>query len=250
MPSIITLITGANSGVGFATAKLLASASADYHVIIASRSLQKAEAAVSEIKEAGTKGGLSTIQLDVTDEDSIKKAAADVDQNFGRLDVLVNNAGIGSRDPDLKTRLRLCLDTNTIGPALVSEAFRPLLLKSQKPYSIYVSSGVGSLARASDPTSPTYRSLSNGEAYRASKAALNMLAIQESIEFDSTNLKIFTMCPGFVRSNLRGTSEEARGGWGGAGDPIDSANIVLDIMKGKRDAEAGQFVQKNGVYPW
>ncbi len=241
---------GANSGVGFATAKVLARASKDFHVIMASRALEKAKSAMSEIEATGIKGSLSTVQLDVTDETSIKQAVAYVDQTFGRLDVLVNNAAIGSRDPDIKTRLQLSMDTNVIGPAVLSAALRSLLLKSPKPYSIYVSSGMGSMAMASDPTSNTYRSLSNGEGYRASKAALNMIALQESIEMDSTALKVFAVCPGFVRSNLRGQSEEARSGWGKAGDPEVSGKIILSIIQGERDADAGKFVQKDGVYPW
>ena len=241
---------GANSGVGFATAKVIACASEDFHVIMASRSLEKAESAMSEIEAAGTKGLLSTVQLDVTNERSIEEAVALVKQKFGRLDALVNNAAVGSRDPDVKTRLQLCMDTNVIGPAVVSAAFRQLLLKSQKPYSIFVSSGMGSMAMASDPTSITYRGLSNGEAYRASKSALNMIMLQESIEFSSTALKVFAVCPGFVRSNLRGQSEEARSGWGKAGDPQVSGEIILSVIQGKRDADAGKFVHRDGVYPW
>jgi NAD(P)-dependent dehydrogenase (short-subunit alcohol dehydrogenase family) len=205
---------------------------------------------MSEIEAADTKGLLSTVQLDVTDEKSIEQAVALVHQKFGRLDVLVNNAAVGSRDPDVKTHFQLCMDTNVIGPAVVSAAFRPLLLKSQKPYSIYVSSIGGSMAQASDPTSAVYRSIPNGEAYRASKAALNMIALQESIEFNSTALKVFAFCPGFVRSNLRGRSEEARSGWGKAGDPKLSGETILSIIQGERDADAGQFVHKDGVYPW
>ena len=241
---------GANSGVGFATAKVIASTSEDFHVIVAGRSLEKAKGAVSEIEAAGVKGHLSAVQLEVTDQKSIQQAVEFVEQRWGRLDILVNNAAIGCRDPDVKTRLQLSMDINVIGPAVVSAAFRPLLLKSSKPYSIYVSSGVGSLTMATDPTSATYRSLSNGEGYRASKAALNMLAIQESIEFDSTALKVFVMCPGFVRSNLRGQSEEDRSGGGRAGDPKVSGELVLDIIQGKRDADAGKFVHTGGVYPW
>ena len=241
---------GANSGVGFATAKVIACASEVFHVIMASRSLEKAKSAMSEIEAAGIKGLLSTVQLDVTDERSIEQAVALINQKFGRLDVLVNNAAVGSRDPDLKTRFQLCMDTNVIGPAVVSAAFRPLLLKSQKPYSIYVSSGIGSLARVSDPTSITYRGIPNGEAYSASKAALNMIALQESIVFSSTALKVFAVCPGFVRSNLCGPSEEARCGWGKAGDPQVSGELILSVIQGERDADAGQFIYRDGVYPW
>ena len=83
----------------------------------------------------------------------------------------MNNAAVGGRDPDIKTCLPRCIDTNVVGPALVSAASRPSLLKSQELFSIYVSSAVGSMAMASDPTSTTYRGSPNREAYRASKAA-------------------------------------------------------------------------------
>lgn len=215
-----------------------------------SRTLEKAQSAASEIEAAGPKGNLSAVQLDVVDEQSIRRAAAHVRREFGRLDVLVNNAAVGSQDPDVKTRFQLCMDTNVVGPAVVAAAFRPLLLKSQKPYSIYVSSGVGSMGRSSDPTSMTYRSLSNGEAYRASKAALNMVALQESIEFSETALKVFAVDPGFVRSNLRGQSEEARSGWGKAGSAERSGEFIRSVIQGDRDADVGKFVHNTGVYPW
>jgi hypothetical protein len=70
------------------------------------------------------------------------------------------------------------------------------------------------------------------------------------VEFGSKGLKVFAMCPGFVVSNLRGTSDEARSGWGGAGDPQVSGKTVLSIIQGERDADAGKFVHKDGVYPW
>ncbi|KAL8822096.1 MAG: hypothetical protein Q9191_007162 [Dirinaria sp. TL-2023a] len=250
MSTVTVLITGANSGVGFSAAKVIACASEAFHVVIASRDIEKANSAMAEILAANPKGHLSTVQLDVTDEQSIKSAADQVLRECGGLDVLVNNAAIGNRDPDIKTRLQICMNTNVIGPAVVSAYFRPLLLKSQKPYSIYVSSGQGSLTRASDPTSFGYRDMAYAEAYRASKAALNMMALQESIEFSETALKVFAFCPGFVRSNLRGTSEEARSGGGTAGDPEVSGEAILKVIQGKRDTDAGKFIHKDGVYPW
>ena len=242
---------GANSGVGLATAKAIASASEEFHVIMAGRSVEKVKAAMSEIETTGIKGSLSTVQLDVTDEESIRQATKSVQEKHRRLDVLVNNAAVGSMDPDIKTRLQLCMDTNVIGPAVIAAAFRPLLFKAQKPYSIYVSSGVGSLTKAAtEPTSLSYRRLPNEEAYRASKAALNMIAVLEAMEFGSKGLKVFAMCPGFVVSNLRGTDDEAKSGWGNAGDPLVSGKTVLSIIQGERDADAGKFVHKDGVYPW
>lgn len=110
---------------------------------------------MSEIEAAGPKGALSFMRLDVTDELSIEDAAAHVGEKFGRLDVLVNNAGVGSMDDNVKTRFQLCLETNVMGPAMVAAAFRPLLLKSQNPYSIYVSSGTGTLVRNAAQRPPT-----------------------------------------------------------------------------------------------
>lgn len=248
MPSTVVLITGANSGVGYAATKVIATASEDFHVIMACRSLENAENAKKEIEGVGIKGVLSTVHLDVTDKKSIERAAEWVQTKFGKLDVLVNNAGIGNVDPDVKTRFQTTFETNVIGPAMVAEAFRPLLLKSKKPYSLYVSSGMGSLGLASEADE-----FLAGDAYRASKAALNMVMLREWAQFKAKGLNhIFAVCPGFVISNIRGKSEEARNGgsFGQAGDPEDSGRLLLSIIEGKRDADAGLFIQKDGTYPW
>lgn len=217
---------------------------------MASRSIEKAKTAMSEIEAAGTKGTLSTVQMDVTDEKSVKEAVMRVLQKFGRLDVLVNNAASGSMDPNVKTRFQLCLETNVMGPAMVSIAFRPLLLKSQNPYSIYVGAGPRSIVRHAAQRATTHDNIRNGDAYQVSKAALNVLAVVEAGEYGPQGLKVFVMSPGFVRSNLRGPSEDARSGWGKAGDPEVAGELVLNIVEGKRDADVGLFVHRDGVYPW
>ncbi|KAI9783149.1 MAG: hypothetical protein M1835_003876 [Candelina submexicana] len=247
MSSRIVLITGANSGVGFATAKVLANATETFHIIMTGRSLKKVNGAKMDLEAAGIKGSLSTAQLDVTDDESIEQAVKAVRHAHGHLDVLVNNAAVGNRDPDIKTRLQSCLNTNLMGPALVATAFRPLLLEAQKPYSIFVSSGGGSLTRAGMPDSAR---MSYEEAYRVSKAALNMFAVVEARDYGPKGLKVFPMCPGFVVSNLRGTSDDARTGGGQAGDPMDSGKLILSIIQGERDADVGKFVHKDGIYPW
>jgi NAD(P)-dependent dehydrogenase (short-subunit alcohol dehydrogenase family) len=214
---------------------------------MACRSLKKAESAKSEIEASGVKGRLSTVQLDVTDEKSINQAVAHVQQEFGRLDALVNNAGIASSHPDLKTSLQQCFDTNVIGPALIAAAFRPLLLQSPMAYSIFVSSVVGSLSLASEELDSNMR---RGPAYRTSKTALNMIALQEWVQWRSEGLKAFAVCPGFVRSYLRGTSEEAVSGFGKAKDPEESGHLILNIIQGHQDGDVGKFIHKDGVHPW
>jgi len=215
---------------------------------MAGRSKDKLASALAEVQDTKIKGTVSTVQLDVTDEQSIKDAVQHVRDQHGRLDVLVNNAAVGTIDPDIKKRFTLSLVTNVIGPALVAGAFRPLLLESDNPYSIFVSSGTGSLARAADPAAVSY--MPNENAYRASKAALNMVAIKEWQDFKAKGLKVFAFCPGFVVSNIRGPSEELRTGWGKAGDPLVSGQSILDIIEGKRDVDDGKFVHKDGVYQW
>lgn len=218
---------------------------------MAGRSLEKADLAKSEIEAAGIKGQVSALQLDVTDEKSIETAAAQVEHQFGRLGVLINNAAVGVLQGDIKTRFRLCLETNVMGPALVSEAFRPLLLKAQNPYSLFISSGQRTLVRNAFERPQSHVKIGpSGGAYQVSKAALNMLAVLEARDYGSEGLKVFAVSPGFVRSNLRGPDEDARSGWGQAGDPIVSGELILSILKGERDADVGCLVHKDGVYSW
>lgn len=212
---------------------------------MAGRSEAKIEAAKTQIEATGSiKGKTSTLVLDVSSEESIKSAAAYVEDKFGKLDVLVNNAAIGSID------LLASFQTNVWGPWFMAKTFRPLLFKSESPYSIYVSSVVGLVGPAADPNSPFYHGPPNAEAYRSSKAALNMVMVEEAKVFKDTSLKVIAVCPGFVVSNLRGETEEARTGGGKAGDPMDSGRTILSIVQGKRDADLGRLVHKDGVYSW
>lgn len=77
-----------------------------------------------------------------------------------------------------------------------------------------------------------------------------MLAVLEARDFGPRGFKVFVVSPGFVRSNLRGTSEEQRSGWGQAGDPESSGELILSVVKGERDADVGCLVHKDGVFPW
>lgn len=239
---------GANAGIGYAAVKVLVTASEKYHVILASRSPEKGAAASKEIQAAGIKGAISTITLDVTDEKSIAAATQKIETDHGRLDVLINNAGISGNDESLKRSLEKSFNTNVIGPALMTEAFTPLLLKYPKPYLLHISSAMGSITRAGDPSRFEYGF--DAQPYRMSKAALNMMTMQGSKVLGPQGIKVFAVCPGFVVSNIRGTSEEARTVGGAAGDPMVSGQTVLRILEGERDADVGKFLSKDEVYPW
>jgi len=211
------------------------------------RDINKVNTAKSEIEQSGIKGSLSTLQLEVTDPVSIEKAVKYVQEKFGGLDVLILNAGVAPTDGTLKENLDTTLLINVTGAALVSDAFRPMLLKSKNPYTIYVSSGLGSLSKAA---ANSYGSMPQWMAYKTSKAALNMWATSEYTEFKSQGLKVFPMCPGLVVSNLRGVDEQQRQAGGRAGDPEVSGETILSIIEGKRDRDVGKFVHKDGVYEW
>ncbi|KAJ9318167.1 hypothetical protein DTO271D3_1424 [Paecilomyces variotii] len=265
--SVVVLITGANSGIGYATAQVLASSSAKYHIIAASRTLSKAESAISSILSSSSssssggpkiQGTLSPLALEITSPSSIQAAFQTVSTNFNnRLDILINNAGILSKSPDLKTRFLDTLTTNVIGPALVTEAFAPLLMNSRNPYVINVSSLLGSVERAADEGDPLYETSTFGVAYRVSKAALNMLTVEQGKvlggkkeDGKEAGVKVFAVCPGLVRTNLRGGKEEERNAGGMAGDPEEAGRLMLSILEGERDADVGKFVFKDGVSAW
>lgn len=233
-------------------AKELAAAPEDFHIILASRDLKKVDSALNDITKTGQpKNTLSTLQLDVTDQASIDKAAATVREKHGHLDVLVNNAGIAPTGPNLTEMFENTFATNVYGPVHVSAAFRPLLLASKEgSYSIYVSSEVGALTGMTDPSNRLYNTHSGSVAYRASKSALNMIAMHERLETEGTGLKVRVMCPGFVISNLRGTDEESRTAGGQAGDPTVSANLLLSILRGGREDESHKLISAEGPIPW
>lgn len=215
---------------------------------MASRSLEKGNAASSAVQAAGIQGKVSSLQLDVTEESSIAVAVKQVEKDHGRLDVLVNNAGIYSKAVSLKEQLEATFTTNVIGAAIVAEAFAPLLLKSANPYLLHISSALGSITRASDPKSREY--VNDARAYRMSKAALNMLTSQDWKVLGKDGVKVFAVCPGLVESNLRGESEQERSAGGRAGDPEVSGRTILRIIEGEMDADVGKFVNKDGVVPW
>lgn len=245
----IVLITGANSGIGFDSSAAITASSPKYHVIMGSRSTEKGEKALAEVRaRKEIQGSLSLIKLDVTNEESIAAAVKEIESSLGRLDILVNNAGIVSFAPTLVAQLRDSVETNTLGAAAVTEAFMPLLQRSAAPRLIYVSSGLGSIALRLDDSFP-YSKLP-ATAYRVSKAALNMLAACHTVEFREWGCKVWAFDPGYVVTNLTGEADRERRKALGAESSEVSARELLRIVTGERDGEVGRHVHKDGVYPW
>lgn len=235
-----------NGGIGFElVAQLMAKGS--YHVYLGSRSIDKGKIALRDLQSRGYTGTAELIQLDVTSDDSINAAVKTVEAAHGKLDVLVNNAAITVHGGggSLRERMLAAYDTNVAGPAVMGDAFHPLLKKSSNtPRLINVSSGVGSISRRLDPKNPMYNFFGYWQ-YGVSKAAMNLLSACMFVEY-KPDVKVFTFCPGFTVSNLGpfNTAEQ------GARPVAESVAALVDVVEGKRDGEAGDFIHKDGSYPW
>ncbi|KAI0508970.1 putative short chain dehydrogenase/reductase [Xylaria bambusicola] len=251
----VILVTGANSGIGFETAKALATASPDFHVLLGSRSVEKVQKAIDDIKTTlgdSIKAGISALQIDVCDHDSIKAAKDQIETQFGKLDVLINNAGIIVYEKvDALTSLRRTFETNVFGQLITTETMEPLLQKSAKPYVVYVSSEQGSISERLNPEYK-YREI-RGDHYRMSKAALNMLSACHRYNYADWGCRVLAFNPGWCVSNLTGEKGREMRIKLGARDPKDPAIALVDVVFGKRDAD----IEKNGlvdldggVRPW
>ncbi len=245
---VSVLITGANQGIGFGLASLLArSTSPTYHVLLCSRDLSKGKAAAASL--SNLPGTVEALELDVTSAASVATAGKYVAQVFPCLDVLINNAAIAIYDEVTKDRvvlpeaLRQSYETNVIGAAAVTEAMLPSLRKSRDPRVVFVTSLLGSLTCAADPGSAYYDAVL--PAYNSSKTALNMIMLcyhkQLSGKDGAKAVKVWALCPGYRGTNLnpRGTGTAEGGG-----------QVILDVIQGKRDEETGKIVHEDGVYAW
>lgn len=195
MAQSTALVTGAYRGLGFETVRQLAEKG--YQVILTGRKPEKGKAAVEEFAEEGLE--VFYHNLDVTDERDIATVCNYIEDKFGKLDVLVNNAGVhydegnSATDPDWQI-VEEAIETNFIATWKVTVGLLPLLRKSDHGHIVNVSSGSGSL-RDVTPGTP---------AYSTSKAALNMLTIQLAAELKDDGIKVNAVCPGWVRTEMGG----------------------------------------------
>jgi NAD(P)-dependent dehydrogenase (short-subunit alcohol dehydrogenase family) len=246
----IALVTGANQGVGRQVAKELVANGLT--VLVGSRVLQRGEAAVKDIGP-----GAIARQLDVTDTASIRAAAQHIREEFGRLDLLVNNAGIsntskGSMSLEEYARVttastasldevRAVWETNVFGTLAVYQAMLPLLRESSDARIVNVSSGVGSLTTNADP-GYDYRAMF-GPIYPASKAAENAITLAMMIELESTNIKVNLVSPGFTKTNLNG--------YAGVESVESGSREVVRVALLGPDGPTGTFTRwENATIPW
>jgi NAD(P)-dependent dehydrogenase (short-subunit alcohol dehydrogenase family) len=243
----VALVTGANQGIGLQIAKDLAARGLT--VLVGSRSLEKGEAAARTIG-----AGAHAIQLDVTDPVSIAAAAGRIRAAFGRLDILMNNAGISRAKPDqsfaeaLKTNLlidtaledvRTLFETNVFGVIAVTQVMLPLLREAPAGRIVITGSSGASLTLNSDPSNAHRKMFGN---YSASKTAAHAVMLALALALEGTRIKVNAACPGFTSTalnNFNGTRSLEEG----AREPVRLALIG-------EDGPTGTFSDEHGPVPW
>jgi len=236
------LVTGANKGIGYEIAAGLGALG--WSVGVGARDESRREEAVARLRDGGVDA--FGVPLDVTDDDSVAAAAALVAERAGRLDALVNNAGItgggpqqpSTVDPDV---IRAVVETNVIGVVRVTNALLPLLRRSSAPRIVNMSSSVGSLTRQSGlggdlTTGPV------AVAYSPSKSFLNAVTLQYARELAGTNILINCACPGFVATDLNG--------FRGVRTPQEGAATAIRLATLPDGGPTGGFFEDAGVVPW
>jgi len=196
------LITGANKGIGFETAKQLAQL--EYFVYLGSRSKENGLEAIQKLHDLGITN-VESIQIDVADINSVRQARQIIEAQFGSLDILINNAGTaGSLPQDLSTcdleNLRAIFETNFFGVIQTTQEFLPLLKKSGQSSIINVSSEVGSLTAMSTPGGNPSRD--KFHAYGSSKTALNSFTVMQANELRDSGISVNSVTPGHTATDL------------------------------------------------
>jgi len=227
----VALISGGNRGIGREVARQLAEQG--YRVVIGSRDLAKGEQAAGELGE-----NVVARQLDVTDEESIERCIASIDEDFGRLDVLVNNAGIegggwstDAADVDLDD-VRDLLETNLFGAWRLTQVALPLMRRNDYGRIVNLSSGMGQLSDMGG----------HAPAYRVSKTGLNALTRMLTTELGNENFLMNSCCPGWVRTDMGGPGAR-RSVEQGAETPVWLATLPDDGPRG------GFFRDRESI-PW
>ena len=228
----VSLVTGANRGIGREVARQLARLG--HFVLLGSRDPRAGQREAERIETEG--GRVSVLELDVTRPDQVERAARDIGRDPGRLDVLVNNAGVygaatGAADYDLEEAQRV-FEVNIFGAWRVSQALLPLVRRSPRPRIVNVSSGAGQLAE-----------MNGGRAaYRLSKAALNALTRVLAADEARSGVLVNSMCPGWVRTDMGGASAPR--------SVQEGAETAVWLATLPADGPTGGFFRNREPIPW
>jgi NAD(P)-dependent dehydrogenase (short-subunit alcohol dehydrogenase family) len=234
----IALVTGGNKGIGFEVARQLAQL--NHRVVIGSRNEDRGRTAADKLRSEGAEA--SYVVLDVSNPDSVATAIQMIDQQHGRLDVLVNNAGIAQPEgPPSEVALdvlRRTYETNVFGLVAVTQAALPLLRRADAGRIVNLSSGAGSLAVTSRPD---WRPEWNGLAYNTSKSAVNAVTVAFATELRETPIKVNAVNPGYTRTDMSPDADR----------PVaHGAAVVVRYAALPADGPSGGFFDENGPIPW
>ena len=244
-PHKTALVTGANKGIGLETVRQLAGKG--IHVLLGARDLDKAAAAAQSLIASGLP--VEPIELDVTNSTHINSAVAFIAAKFGKLDILINNAGImvESVDWTLNTSttvapdiLRKTYDTNFFGVVALTQALLPLILKSPAGRIVNLSSILGSLTFHAKPGSPIYDS--KPFAYDSSKTALNAFTVHLAHALKDTSVKVNSAHPGWVKTDM--------GGEGATMDLVEGASTSVELALLPTDGPTAGYFHLGKPLPW
>ncbi|MFG2089410.1 MULTISPECIES: SDR family NAD(P)-dependent oxidoreductase [unclassified Spirillospora] len=246
----VALVTGANKGIGRAAAGQLAAQGMT--VLVGARDPERGEEAAAALRAAG--GDAHALTLDVTDQAAARAAAGRIRERFGRLDALVNNAGItgsgqvspmdahdqvpSSVDLDM---VRAVFETNVFGVIAVTNAMLPLLRRSPAPRIVNVSSHAASLTLTGDPDGP-FAALLPSAAYTPSKAALSAVTVQYANELRKDGVLVNAAAPGFVDTDSNDHT--------GHLTPAQGAAVVVRLATLADGGPTGGFFSEDGPVPW
>ncbi|MCT1530921.1 SDR family oxidoreductase [Sphingobacterium daejeonense] len=227
------LVTGANKSIGFEVARQLAHKG--IYVYLGSRDVQNGIDAVNKLLEDGI-NNVEVIQLDITDDESVKNARAKIGEKTERLDILINNAGVFGGYPQGALEITIdqfkaTYDANVYGVIRVTQVFIDLLRNSPEPRIVNVSSSQGSITLHSDPSYKYYDY--KAAAYLSSKAAMNMYTVVLAYDLKGTAFKINSVCPGFTKTDFNGHR--------GTGTVEDAGKRIVKYALIDKDGPTGKF---------
>ncbi|KAI9152382.1 Short-chain dehydrogenase/reductase tropE [Paramyrothecium foliicola] len=256
----IVLITGANTGLGYEIVKALSGSDKPYEILLGGRSIEKAQAAAESARAEfpNSQSNIRPVQIDIQDDKSIDALFNEVKGTYGKLDVLINNAGTQVDQQYMAGKMTMrevwsqSWDVNVVSTNFITHQFVPLLLSSDDPRIAFMASGTSSLTTSEGLSLAINKSPPKGwpkdafslPAYRSSKTGMNMM--MRTLKEDG--VKIWCISPGFLATSLGG-SAEAMKKMGGA-DPSIGATFIKDVVEGARDIDVGKVINKDGIQPW
>ncbi|KAK0760496.1 hypothetical protein N5P37_006690 [Trichoderma harzianum] len=255
MSKQIVLITGANTGIGWETAKALIQSTKSYHILLGSRSMSKAADAIAKLIEhvLATQNTLEGLHIGIADDESIQRAAHMIANKWGvAFDVLIGTDATNARSVFNDT-----YNINVSGTNMVTFVLASLLLRSPSPRLLFLTSGLSTMGGFTQSHIPVQsvelgwpkKDFATAQAYRCSKAAINMLMLIWNFTVKQDGVKTWAIAPGLLATSMVGDPEVLK--QRGAQPPSLGGDFIKTVIEGERDADIGKAIARDGVIqPW